>query len=108
MYGYRQPPAEHGDLPRGGYPEPANAPGATASLAFGLTALLGGLVCLLPALAGPVAIIIGLRARKRVDDSDGRLKGRGQATTGIVTGALAIVVAIAFVAANVFDLLPPP
>jgi hypothetical protein len=52
---------------------------------------------------GPLALILGLRSRNRIDSSPGTLRGSGMAITGIVLGAIGVVVSIAylvFIAAN--------
>ena len=42
-------------------------------------------------LLGIVALVLGLRSRKRIDESGGFLGGRSMATAAIVLGALAII-----------------
>jgi hypothetical protein len=75
-----------------------NDNGAIASLVCGIV----GIACI--PLVGIVALVLGLRARNRIDSSMGELGGRGMATAGIVLGVLAIVeiviVLIVAIAAN--------
>jgi len=75
-----------------------NDNGAVASLVCGIV----GIACI--PLVGIVALVLGLKARNRIDASEGELGGRGMATAGIVLGILAIVeiviVLIVAIAAN--------
>jgi hypothetical protein len=81
-----------------GPPRPNNGK-ATASLALGIGGLL---VC--PLVLSVLAIVLGLQARKEIDRSGGRQRGRGNATAGVVTGGVGLVlgiVVIVLVAAGV-------
>ena len=40
---------------------------------------------------GPVAIYLGITAKREIQESGGRLKGSGMATAGIVLGIIALV-----------------
>ena len=69
---------------------------ATVALVVALVAIfLFGIVL------GPIAIVMGVRARNEIDESDGRLRGRGQATAAIFIGAGAFVVGILWIVAAV-------
>jgi uncharacterized membrane protein YfcA len=43
---------------------------------------------------GPVAIVMAVRARNEIDESDGQLRGRGRATAAIFIGVGAFVVGV--------------
>ena len=45
---------------------------------------------------GPVALVLGIRSRRRIGGSSGTLKGEGMALTGIVLGAIGVVASIAY------------
>jgi hypothetical protein len=82
----RLPPA-----PRDAQP-PQTSPLAIASLALAVL----GFVCAMFFVLGIAAVITGLRARKQIEGSQGRLQGQGMATAGLVLGVLSIVVAGTF------------
>ena len=63
-------------------------PRATAALVLGLISL-GGALLVLPAALGPVACYLGLSARRTIEREPGRWSGHGQATAGLVLGAIA-------------------
>jgi Domain of unknown function (DUF4190) len=83
------------------YPEPPYGPppvparqdgGATAAMVLGICSLV------LCGLLGPVALFIGISARRRIRESGGYLSGDGQATAGIVMGAItSALIALAIV-----------
>ena len=66
---------------------------ATASLVTGVASLVLSWCCGL-GVAGIVAIVLGVKARREIAASGGRLKGDGIALGGIVTGAIAIVLGL--------------
>lgn len=66
---------------------------ATASLVIGVASLMLSWCCGL-GIAGIVAIVLGVKARREIAASGGRLKGDGIALSGIVTGAIAIVLGL--------------
>ena len=68
-----------------------------AALWTGVGAIVLSLCCGVGILAGPVAIVLGVRARNEIR-AHGEQGGAGMATAGIVTGAVAIVLSIALVA----------
>jgi hypothetical protein len=68
---------------------------ATAALVVGIVSIPALLACGLGGLSGVVAIvlgIVGISAANRSPDA----RGKGQAVTGVVTGALAVLLAIGF------------
>ncbi len=107
--GYPQPPyaAQPYGQPQYGQPQygqPYGQPGyprnngkAVAALWTGVGAIVLSLCCGVGILAGPVAIVLGVRARSEIR-ARGEQGGTGMATAGIVTGAVAIVLSIALVA----------
>ncbi|MEV5706647.1 DUF4190 domain-containing protein [Actinoallomurus sp. NPDC052274] len=70
MYQYPAPPPAQDDS------------GATASMVLGI---LGLVVC---GLLAPIALFMGLSAKRRIRESGGYLGGDGQATAGVVLGAI--------------------
>jgi hypothetical protein len=67
---------------------------ATAALVTGITTLVLSWCCGF-GLLGAVAIALGMRARTEIARSGGRQDGDGLALAGIITGAVAAVVALA-------------
>jgi Domain of unknown function (DUF4190) len=111
-------PSQPGQPPYGGYPPPTppvytpppsapNSSGATASLVLGIASLvLCGLFTGIP------AIILGVKARRQVRESNGQVGGDGLALGGIITGVIgtlmwllvyAFVVAVVWMGAEWFD-----
>lgn len=82
QYGFGQPYAP--------YAAP-NHPQATTALALGLVSTIGAFLCLLPAIAGPFAIVISLKARRQIRQSQGQVGGDGMATAGLVLGIIGTV-----------------
>ena len=68
-----------------------------AALWTGVGAIVLSLCCGVGILAGPVAIVLGVKARGEIR-ARGEQGGTGMATAGIVTGVVAIVLSIALVA----------
>ena len=102
-----QPGPEYGQQqPYGGYPsqygggqdpygQPAKTAGkATTSLVLGIGSMV--LFCV-GFLLGIPAIIVGMRARKEIRGSQGRLSGDGLALGGIITGILGTLIGLAVV-----------
>ena len=104
-YGYgQQPPAYPPPGAPGGYGQaPAqNSPLAIVSLVLGIV----GLLCCGLFLFSIGALITGFLARKQIGESQGRLKGAGMATAGLILGAVAIVLGIVYwglIVAGAFD-----
>lgn len=97
---YQQP---YGGQPYGGYRMPDD-PGAQTSLIVGIVALGVGMLCGIGFLGSPVAWVMGARAKRRIDQAQGRLGGRGNAQAGMILGivgtvllALALLVMIAVI-----------
>jgi hypothetical protein len=97
------PPGQYGAPVPGAAPE--NSGKALASMITGLVGLLT-ICCGLFVVSSIVALVLGLIARREIAASGGRLKGDGQAMTGIVTGAIGIallIVSIILIATGVVD-----
>jgi hypothetical protein len=94
--GYGQPPSYPPPPPGapGGYgqPQQQTSPLAIVSLVLGIV----GLLCCTFFLLGIGAVVTGFLARKQIAESQGRLKGGGMATAGLVLGAVSIVLALAY------------
>lgn len=63
---------------------------ATGALVCGLV----GVLCIIPAI---VAIVLGVSARNRIDQSNGRLTGRGMATAGMVLGIVWVALSLLWI-----------
>ena len=100
--GYSTPPYGGGSsLLGGGAPGPYGAlpptsGKATTSLVLGIASMV---LCFIGFLLGIPAIIVGLRARKEIRESQGRTTGDGLALGGIITGVIGTLAGIAVVAA---------
>lgn len=69
---------------------PVNDSKAIASMVVGLVGIVVGFgLCL-----GPVAICLGLQAKRTIQESHGSSKGEGFAIVGIVTGVISLVLGI--------------
>jgi hypothetical protein len=85
QYGGGYPPPSYGSG-QDPYGQPAQTSGkATTSLVLGIASLV--LFCI-GFILGIPAIIVGLRARKEIRTSQGRVGGDGLALGGIITGAI--------------------
>jgi hypothetical protein len=80
------PPPPGYDYGSGGGPA-VTAGKATGALVCGIV----GLFCF-GVILGPVAIYLGSTAKREIQQSNGRLKGSGMATAGMVLGIIAVVV----------------
>ncbi len=74
------------------------AGGAVASLVLGIVGLVLCPILVLSILA----IVFGVKARRRIKASGGQLGGSGQATAGLVLGIIGLVVGAGFIAIAVF------
>jgi hypothetical protein len=77
---------------------------ATAALVTGIASLVLSWCCGL-GLAGIVAVVLGVRARKEIAASGGAQQGDGLALGGIVTGAIAAVLGLLILVLIVLALL---
>jgi len=85
------PPPPAAPPPPPGFDYGAGAPAVTAGKATGalVCGIIGLFLCGI--ILGPVAIYLGTQAKKEIRTSDGRLKGEGMATAGIVMGVIAVI-----------------
>jgi len=78
------------------------ASGATVSMILGIIAVVlaplgcfcGGLLEIVALPLGIVAVVLGFRARSRIAQSQGTLGGSGKALAGLITGFVAIGLAL--------------
>ena len=99
---------QHGPPPGAGYPAypqqgpygggfaagPVTNQKAQWSLALGLLAVPLACCSVLLGLVGVVAIVLGVQARREIAASNGQQTGEGLATTGMVAGAMATLIAV--------------
>lgn len=109
--GYGQPPYgqpgyganPHGAAPYGyGYAAPQAEKGATTSLVLGI---VGFFVCGI--ILGPAAVIEGVKARKRIRESNGMLTGDGMALAGIVLGSIVCLLYVVVIIAVIISSASP-
>jgi hypothetical protein len=88
---------------------PVEAPGATASMILGIIAVVlapigcfCGFLEIVALPLGIVAVVLGFRARGRITQSQGTLAGGGKALAGLITGFVAIGLALIVGVAVVF------
>ena len=65
---------------------------STAALVLGI---LGLFLC--PLICSVLALVFGYQARREIDNSGGRMTGRGNATAGIVLGWVGVALVAAFI-----------
>jgi len=77
------------------------ASGATPAMVLGIISLVivplaccCGIGSIAPIVTGILAVIFGFMARNRVNSSGGTLGGGGKAMAGIITGGIAVVLAV--------------
>src|SRR4029453_1422386 len=63
-------------------------PRATTAMVLGIIAIAGGMLCYLPALCGPVALVIGLKSLNAIK-AQPHLGGRSAAMRGFILGTMA-------------------
>jgi len=83
-------------------PTPPADSSATTAMVLGIIALAGGCLCGLPVFLGPVALVMGLKAKRRVAASNGQLGGDGQATAGLILGIISTILAVLLIAYIIF------
>ena len=79
-------------------PPPPDHPQATTAMVLGIVSLVGGLLCGLPLLLGPVALILGYKARRDIAAARGTVGGGAAATAGFILGIIATVLVALFIA----------
>ena len=72
---------------------------STAALVMGI---LGLFLC--PLICSVLALVFGYQARREIDNSGGRVTGRGSATAGIVLGWIGVALVAAFIALVILGL----
>ena len=97
---YGQP--GYGHSPYGALAAPTNAK-AQVALWSGVTLLV--LSCCALGVFGVVPVVLGVQARNEIRASAGQQSGDGLALTGIVTGALAVVLSLVLIAVVVIVVL---
>ena len=68
-------------------------PRATTAMVLGIVAVAGGMLCYLPALCGPVALVIGLKSLNAIK-AQPHLGGRSEAMTGFILGIIATLLLV--------------
>jgi hypothetical protein len=86
-WGYAQP----------SYPQPPPIPRdsgkATASLVLGITGIFGLLMCC-PLVMPILAVVLGNQARREIRESNGWVRGEGQAKAGVIMGWVGIALSV--------------
>lgn len=82
-------------------PAPESNGLATGAMVTGIISLVTFWLCGLGAVLGLVAVVLGAVALSKANKTPART-GRGQAIAGIATGAVALVITLAFLALIVF------
>jgi hypothetical protein len=68
-------------------------PRATTAMVLGIVAIAGGMLCLLPFVCGPVALVMGLKSLNAIK-AQPHLGGRSEATTGFILGIIATLLLV--------------
>lgn len=106
------PQYQPGDLQPSGYGygppmpvRPPDHPRASTAMVLGIVSVAGGMLCYLPFFIAPFAWVMGGKAVREIDASQGKLGGRGMAQAGYILGiigsillGIALLVIAAFVA----------
>ena len=94
-----------------GYGPPSNPPVgqqsnplALWSLVLGIMSVTLGWCCVVFALAGPAALVLGRRGQRRADESGGLVGGRGMARAGFILGIVGTVVLVLGIAWMIYVL----
>lgn len=93
---YPPPPNDQPSAPWP-YPVQPKEPGATTAMVLGIVAVAGGMMCYLPILASPVALILGRKSLNAIKRQP-HLGGRGEAMAGFVLGIIGTCLLVLFVA----------
>lgn len=70
---------------------PPNADGAVASIVLGIVSMF---LCCFGWITGIIALVLGAKALKQVNESGGRYGGRGMAITGLALGLISLVICL--------------
>ncbi|MDT0200740.1 DUF4190 domain-containing protein [Nocardioides sp. AE5] len=85
-------PHQPGYAPYQYVPPPPPHPAASTSLTLGLISLIGGMLCYVPILMAPYALIHGRRTVREIDAEPGRWSGRESASAGYILGIIGTVI----------------
>ena len=66
---------------------------ATTAMVLGIVVIAGGMLCLLPVVCGPVALVMRLKSLNAIK-AQPDLGGHGEATTGFVLGIIATILLV--------------
>ncbi len=86
QYPYQQGPYQQA-------PYPSSAPTSGTAIASLILSILG-LVQVLPFIGSILGLALGYSARSEIDNSGGRIGGRGMATWGIILGWLGVAIIV--------------
>ena len=76
---------------------------ATTSMVLGIVGLVSGFFCGIGFFLSPFAMFMGTAAKKRIDASNGALRGRESAQAGFITGLIGtILLALAIIGVIIF------
>lgn len=103
-------PQYPGDQPPSGYGygppmpvRPPDHPKATTAMVLGIVSVAGGMFCYLPFFVAPFAWVMGGKAVREIDASQGKLGGRGMAQAGYILGIIgSVLLCIALLVIAVF------
>lgn len=91
---YGPPGAQPPYAPQGGHPYPVARPNhglAVPALVLGIVSVV---VCGIGILAGIPALVMGRKAVREIDASNGQLEGRSLATAGWITGLVGTILSV--------------
>jgi len=82
---------------------PPDHPKATTAMVLGIVAVAGGMLCYLPFFVAPFAWVMGGKAVREIDASQGKLGGRGMAQAGYILGIIgSVLLGIALLVIAIF------
>ena len=76
---------------------PKNDGQAIGALVCGILGALCGLAGVAGIILGPIAVVLGVTSRRRIQASHGTLRGEGMATTGLVLGAIGTLISVVWI-----------
>jgi hypothetical protein len=71
---------------------------ANGALVAGVLSLLCGVLGVGSILVGPIAVLVGVFARRRIDASGGALTGRNRAVAGLALGIVGTLISLVWLA----------
>ncbi|MBO0842211.1 MAG: DUF4190 domain-containing protein [Nocardioides sp.] len=94
VYG-QTPPVPYGAQAPYGSQGGVQDSGATTAMVLGIIGLAGIVLCGgITTVLSPFALFMGLSAKKRIDASNGALRGRGEAQTAFITGLIGTILLV--------------